>query len=135
MAGRHGETIEFLVEDLLARPADRTVLVDYFGVLPGHLSRLLSRPGHAAFLVPTPEFRRATLTRRYADPERARATWGDLDPADALEARIRRDDLWDAEVVGQVGELGLPLFTVDGSRSVEQTADALARQFRLGTVR
>jgi hypothetical protein len=135
MAGRHGETIEFLVEDLLARPADRTVLVDYFGVLPGHLARLLSRPGHAAFLVPTPEFRRATLTRRYADPERARATWGDLDPADALEARIRCDDLWDAEVVGQAGELGLPLFTVDGSRSVEQTADALARQFRLGTVR
>jgi hypothetical protein len=135
MAGRHGETIEFLIEDLLARPADRTVLVDYFGVLPGHLARLLSRPGHAAFLVPTPEFRRATLTRRYADPERARATWGDLDPADALEARIRRDDLWDAEVVGQAGELGLPLFTVDGSRSVEQTADALARQFRLGTVR
>lgn len=133
MAGRHGETIEFLVEDLLARPADRTVLVDYFGVLPRHLGPLLTRPGQAVFLVPTPTVRRTTLTRRYADPERARANWGDVDPAEMLEARIGRDALWDAEVIRQARELELPLLTIDGSRPVDRTVDALARQFRLGT--
>jgi hypothetical protein len=44
MAGRYGETIELLVEDLLARPTDRIVLVDYFGVLPRDLAPLLSWP-------------------------------------------------------------------------------------------
>jgi hypothetical protein len=135
MAGRHGETIEFLVEDLLARPTERTVLVDYFGVLPRDLAPLLSWPGQAAFLVPTPEFRRATLTQRYADPDRARANWGDFDPAEMLEARIARDALWDAEVTRQARELGLPLLTVDGSRSVDRTVGDLAGQFRLHTAR
>jgi hypothetical protein len=135
MAGRYGETIEFLVEDLLARPTDRTVLVDYFGVLPRDLAPLLSWPGQAAFLVPTPKFRRATLTQRYADPDRARANWGDLDPAEVLEARIARDALWDAEVTRQARELELPLLTIDGSRSVDQTVDAIAQQFRLDTAR
>jgi hypothetical protein len=135
MASRHGETIEFLVEDLLARPTDRTVLVDYYGVLPHDLAPLLSWPGQAAFLVPTPKFRRATLTQRYADPNRARANWGDLDPAVVLEARLARDALWDAEVTRQARELELPLLTIDGSRSVDQTVDALAQQFRLDTAR
>jgi hypothetical protein len=133
MAGLHGETVEFLVEDLLARPTDRTVLVDYFGVLPRDLAPLLSRPAHAAFLVPTPEFRRAALTRRYADRDRARANWGGLDPAVVLETRLARDALWDAEVTRQARELGLPLLTIDGNRSVDRTVDALARQFRLDT--
>jgi hypothetical protein len=135
MAGRHGETIEFLVEDLLARPTDRTVLVDYFGVLPHDLAPLLSWPGQAAFLVPTPKFRRATLAQRYADPDRARANWGDLDPAEVLETRIARDALWDAEVSRQAREIGLPLLTIDGSGPVDQTVDALAQQFRLNTAR
>lgn len=131
MGGRHGETVEFLVEDLLARPADRTVLVDYFGVLPHDLAPLLSWPGQAAFLVPTPTFSRATLARRYADPDRARANWGDLDAAETLEARLARDALWNAEVTRQARELKLPLLTIDGSRSVDQTVDTLAQQFRL----
>jgi hypothetical protein len=131
MGGRHGETVEFLLEDLLARPADRTVLVDYFGVLPHDLAPLLSWPGQAAFLVATPKFCRATLTRRYADPDRARANWGDLDAAEMLEARLARDALWNAEVTRQARELELPLLTIDGSRSVDQTVDALAQQFRL----
>ncbi len=133
MAGLHGETIEFLVEDLLAWPGRRAVLVDYFGVLPGHLVPLLSWPGQAVFLVPAPQFRRAALSRRYADPDRARANWGDLDPTAVLEARLSRDALWDAQVIGQAHEFGLPLLTIDGSRTVDQIVDDLTRHFRLGS--
>lgn len=131
MAGRYGETVEFLVDDLLARPAERVVLVDYFGILPRDLAPLLSWPRQAVFLVPTPAFRRAALSRRYADPQRARANWGDLDPAEVLEARLARDALWDAEVTEQADALGLTLLTIDGSTTPAALADELAARFGL----
>lgn len=131
MASRHGETIDFLVEDLLARPTARIVLVDYFGVLPRDLSPLLSWPGQAAFLVPTPAFRRAALSRRYADPHRARANWGDLNPATVLQIRLGRDALWDAEVTEQATALGLPILTIDGNRPPDALVDDLAERFQL----
>ncbi len=132
MAGRHGETVGFLVEDLRVRPAGRPVLVDYFGVLPRDLAPLLRSPTHAAFLVPTPEFRRTVLGHRYADHDQARANWGDLDPAQVLEKRLERDALWDAEVTAQAVALGLPLIVIDGSRTPESITDELAARFQLG---
>jgi hypothetical protein len=134
MAGRYGETIEFLIEDLSARSADRIVLVDYFGVLPRDLSPLLSWPAQAAFLLPTPDFRRAGLTRRYADPDRARANWGNLDAAKVLETRLERDALWDVEVTEQAKALGLPLRIIDGTRPPADLADDLAEGFKLTPV-
>ena len=134
MPGRYGETIEFLIEDLSARPSDQIVLVDYFGVLPRDLAPLLSWPAQAAFLLPTPDFRRNVLTRRYTDPDRARANWGDLDPAKALKSRLERDALWDAEVTRQADALGLPLLTLDGNRLPEDLADDLTDRFDLGQV-
>ena len=114
MGGRYGETIGFLAEDLLARPASRVVVVDYFGVQPRVLAPLLSWPEHAVFLIPTPAFRRAVLTQRYGDPDRTRANWGELDPTEVLEKRLARDALWDAEVTDQAVALGLPVITIDG---------------------
>jgi hypothetical protein len=131
MAGRHGETVGFLVEDLLARRNDRVIVVDYFGVLPRHLASLLSWTEQAAFLIPTPSFRRAALSRRYADQDRARANWGDLDPAEVLETRLARDALWDCEVIAQATSLGLPLISIDSSRSVDDLATELAKRFLL----
>lgn len=132
MAGRYGETIDFLVEDLCARPSGRPILVDYFGVQPRDLAPLLSWPAQAAFLLPTRDFRRNVLIRRYADPDRARANWGNLDPAKILETRLERDALWDAEVTAQAHALGLPVLTIDGSRPPEDIADDLAERFHLG---
>jgi hypothetical protein len=132
MASLHGETIGFVVQDLLAMPADRTVLVDWFGNLPRDLAPLLRWPGQAVFLVPTPQFRRDALGARYADPDRARANWGDRDPQVMLAKRLARDALWDAEVRRQAEAHGLEVVTVDGSRSAAQTADYVAARFRIG---
>ncbi|MFF2353680.1 hypothetical protein ACFVVL_28325, partial [Kitasatospora sp. NPDC058115] len=63
----------FLVEDLPALPAGRPVLVDRSGILPRDLAPLLRRPEQAAFRPPTPAFRKAARTARYADPVRAGA--------------------------------------------------------------
>ena len=131
MASRHGESIGFVVEDLLALPADRPVLVDWFGVLPHHVCPLLTWPEQAVFLLPTGEFRRRVLGARYADPARARANWGGADTAVAMANRLDRDALLDAEIREQATDLGLPVVDIDGTRDAESVADDLARRFRL----
>ena len=132
MAGLHGETIGFVIEDVLALPTDRIILVDWFGNLPRDIAPLLRRPEHAVFLVPTPEFRAETLGARYADPDRARANWGDRDPAVMLAKRLARDAFWDAEVRRQAADLGFDPITVDGSRSPADLAAEVAARFHLG---
>lgn len=120
-----------MLNDRLYLPLHR----DDFRTLPNYVHGLLAWPEQGVFLIPTPEFRRAVLTQRYADPDRARANWGDLDPATVLEARLARDALWDAEVVRQANEIGMALLEVDGTRSVDQLVDDLADRFRLDTAR
>lgn len=130
MGSLHGETIGFIVEDLLAMPADRVVLVDWFGVTPRDVAPLLSRPEHAVFLLPTAAFREHALRTRFADPDRARANWGSLDTSVALANRLGRDELWDAEIRRQAVAHRLPIIDVDGSRGPEAIADELAANFQ-----
>ncbi|ONK12237.1 hypothetical protein STBA_29770 [Streptomyces sp. MP131-18] len=129
MPSLHGETFPLVVEDLRALPADRPLLVDDFRTLPREVARLLARPGHAAFLLPDPDFRRAALSARYADPERARANWGDADPAVMLGRRLARDLLWDAEIRRQAEAFGLPVIEVDGREDPGAVAGRLADAF------
>lgn len=131
MASRHGETIGFVVEDLLAMPADRPVLVDWFGNTPHDIAPLLSWPEQATFLLPTAKFREWSLGSRFADPDRARANWGAVDPATALANRLGRDTLWDAEIRRQAADSGLPVVDVDGTRDPDTIADELSARFRL----
>jgi hypothetical protein len=131
MASLHGESVGFVVEDLLAMPRDRVVVVDFFGILPGHLAPLLRRPEQAVLLLPTPRFRRDALTARYADPDRARANWGGEDPATTLAKRLERDALWDAEVRGQAEGHRLDTLTIDGGVPVADLAAQVATRFGL----
>ncbi|SCG44504.1 AAA domain-containing protein [Micromonospora humi] len=132
MPSLHGETFGFVVDDLLALPVDRPILVDDFRTLPREVAPLLTWPEQAAFLLPTPVFRDRALRTRFADPARARANWGDGDHDEALTLRLARDELWDAEIRRQAVASGLPVVTVDGARDVRDLADDLAARFRLG---
>ncbi|MEU2788078.1 hypothetical protein [Streptomyces sp. NPDC007100] len=127
------ETFAFEIEDLLALPADRPVLVDWFGNLPCHIAPLLTRPDQAVFLLPTPEFRLAALRARRSDPVRAPAGWGSRAPGNTLSERLARDELWDAEVRRQAAAYGNTVITVDGGRPAGDLADEVAARFRLGT--
>lgn len=133
MASLHGETIGFVIEDLLTMPADHIILVDYFGILPAHLAPLLHhQPDQAVFLLPTPEFRQNALRARYADPARARANWGSNDPETMLAMRLARDALWDEEVRSQADGHALDIITVNGSTPATDLAGQLATRFGLG---
>jgi hypothetical protein len=131
MPSLHGETFGFVIDDLLALPRRRPILVDDFRTLPRDVAPLLTWPKQAAFLLPTPQFRRNALGTRFADPARAHANWGGGDHTEAFALRLARDELWDAEVRRQARELNLPTVTVDGSRNIGDLADDLAGRFRL----
>ncbi|WP_157530452.1 hypothetical protein [Microtetraspora niveoalba] len=131
MASLHGEVIGFLIEDLLALPNDRIVLVDYFGVLPRDVALLLAGFHQAVFLLPSPEFRRRVLAMRYADPLRARTTWGSHCREEMLAKRLARDALWDEEVRQQATAYGLRTVSVDGTRPVEDLVTEVATHLRL----
>ncbi|MFG1678094.1 hypothetical protein [Micromonospora sp. NPDC049282] len=131
MPSLHGETFGFVVDDLLALPTDRPVLVDDFRTLPREVAPLLTWPEQVAFLLPTPTFRDRALRVRFADPVRARANWGDSDHGKALALRLARDELWDAEIRRQAVAARLPVVTIDGSRDVLGLAGDLAARFRL----
>jgi hypothetical protein len=90
--------------------------------MPNNVALLLVSRDHAVFLLPTAEFRANNPQRRYADPARARADWGDLTPADVLPARLERDRLWDNEIRRQASRHGLPIIITDGKRSIDQLA-------------
>jgi hypothetical protein len=76
-----GEGFGLIVEDLLRLPRDRCVVVEGFRLLPHLVKPLLAEPGHAVWLLPTPEFREAAIrgrsapgtgfVRKTSDPERA----------------------------------------------------------------
>lgn len=117
MPSLHGESIGLILEDLLALPAERVLLVDDFRVLPRDIAALLSWPEQAVFLVPTPQFKQATLGAQLAEPE--------------LPLRLARDAMWDAEVRRQAEELSMPVIEVDGTASAQELAEDLAKRFRL----
>ncbi len=74
-----GEGFGLIVEDLLRLPAETGVIAEGFRLLPHLVKPLLAEPGHAVWLLPTPEFRRAAfdsrgweIPRKTSDPELAR---------------------------------------------------------------
>lgn len=113
----HGETFAHLVRDLLEMPADRPILVDYFGVLPRHLAPYLTGPGQAVFLLPTPDFRHEVMLGRHG---------GAVD--DVLAKRLVRDGMWDARVRKEAARLGLPVMNVDGTRTLAATVAWVAAE-------
>jgi hypothetical protein len=131
MPSLHGESFPLVLDDLLRYPGGHVLLVDDFRTLPREVAPLLSWSSQAVFLLPVPSFREQALQARYADPDRARANWGEADPRRMLAARLARDQLWDAEIRRQAEDHGLPVIEVDGTRGPDQVARQVARAFRL----
>ncbi|MCF2532583.1 hypothetical protein [Yinghuangia soli] len=115
----HGETLAHLVEDILARPVDGPLIVDYFGMLPEHLAPLLTDPAHAVFMLPTAEFRARVMQERH----------GATGCPDILAKRLVRDGMWDRRMRRQAARSGMRVFTTDGTVPLQDTADAIAAHF------
>jgi len=110
-----GEGFSLLLEDLLALPRDRGVLVEGFRLLPQLVAPLLTAPHQAVWLLPSPAFRRAAfasrgelwdIADRTSDPPRALGNLLERDRlfTDGLRAQLRRQRLPFLEVEQSVGE-------------------------------
>ncbi|MGB3328059.1 MAG: hypothetical protein WBA46_03840, partial [Thermomicrobiales bacterium] len=120
------ERIPLMVEDVGALTAGGIVIAEGTGLFPAAVRPLVPDAHHAAWLIPTEAFKRASHQRRgksawrheTSDPERALANHiaRDLMLADGYRAELKPGDFW---------------LEVDGTRTIEATARALAAWFGL----
>ena len=85
-----GELFGLIVEDLLRLPAEPGVIAEGFRLLP-RLVKPLAEPGHAVWLLPTHEFRRAAFASRGSLWQIAGRT---SDPERALRNLLQRDQMF-----------------------------------------
>ena len=123
-----GEGFELILEDLRRMPSDRLVLAEGFRLLPRLVRPYLSDRRHAAWLVPTPAFRREAFLRRRGRDAFWTAT---SDPERALANLLERDRLFTNALAGEAARAGLALVTVDGSRGPGALAAELATRLGL----
>jgi hypothetical protein len=123
-----GEGFDMIVEDLRRLPNDRVVLAEGFRLLPRLVQSHLSDHRNAAWLIPTPRFRReAFLRRRGAD-----AFWSATsDPERALANLLERDRIFTDAVAAEAARAVLGVLRVDGTRAPEELAGDLAAQLGL----
>jgi hypothetical protein len=114
------ERFSLVLEDLATLSSDEAVIVEGSGLFPDCVAPLLGSARQAMWLVPTADFcarmrrhRGSHMPEQTSNPERA---WQNLIARDILLARyVRR----------RARALGLTVFMVDGSRSVEEVTDVI----------
>jgi hypothetical protein len=123
--GSWSERVDLAVEDLIAMPGAPLIVAEGPGFFPRRILPLLADRGRAVWLVPSEEFKRASAIRRDKPGSRHLTS----DPERAQENLIRRDVLMGDSVRRGVNELGLAMYEVDGSRSLEEMAATVEAQF------
>lgn len=124
------DQMAMIVEDLCGLRGGGPVLAEGAGLEPGLVAPYLANPRRALWLIATPELRR----RLYP----SRGSWvpgmlaGVAEPAAAFERWMTRDDEMARRRVEQAEARGLAVLTVDGSRTIEATAEEVARRLGLG---
>jgi hypothetical protein len=115
-----GEGFGLIVDDLLRLPARPAVIAEGFRLLPHLVGPLLAVPGHAVWLLPTPDFRRAAFSSRGSLWEIARKT---SDPGRALRNLLERDRMFTERLCGEAERLGLPVIEVDTTMTEDDLAE------------
>lgn len=123
-----GECFERIVEDLLAFPADRRVVVEGFRLLPGLVKPLLDVIGQSVWLLPTAEFRRKAFESRGTLWDIARKT---SNPERALQNLLVRDGMFTDRLREETARAGLPAIEIDGFVTEEAQFDRVAGLFGL----
>ena len=105
----HGELFSLIVEDLLRLAAESAVVAEGFRLLPRLIKPLLAASGHAVWLLPTPQFRRAALASRGSLWQIAGRT---SDPDTALGNLLARDQMFTSLLREEIERLELPAIEV-----------------------
>ncbi len=116
-----------VIDDLLAFPNDPRIVAEGFGLLPELLAPVLSRPSQAIWLVPTEEFKWASMTRR-GKPSFGPQT---SNPQKAKTNLFERDMLLAAYLKEQATRYACSVVEVDDSRTADEMTDRIEQHFAL----
>jgi hypothetical protein len=124
-----GEGFDLIVEDLRRLPREPGVVVEGFRLLPHRVKPLVAVPGHAVWLLPTPDFRRA------ASEGRGGSAWGFLqktsDPDRALRNLLERDRMFTERLREETRNLDLPAIEVDTTMTEDELAARVTKTIGL----
>ncbi len=118
-----------IIDDLLLIPATVPVIVEGLRLLPHLVKPMLSAQNHAVWLLPSPEFREATLERRGG------RTWGFLaktsDPERARQNVLDRDRMFTDRLRREINSLELRAIEVQHTIDEDHSARLVAEIFGL----
>ena len=101
-------------------------MAEGFGFTPEILSPILSSKGQAIWLVPTEEFKWASMKRRNKPSFKDKVS----DPERATRNVFRRDMLLAERVKAQAQSRSLTVYEVNGARSAKEIATLIERHFK-----
>ncbi len=118
-----------IVDDLLGVPTDVRVIVEGFRLLPHLVKPILLASNHAVWLLPSPEFREATIGRRGG------LTSGFLaktsNPERALQNLLERDRMFTDRLRKNVEHLELRTIEINTAINESESANLVAKIFGL----
>jgi len=120
------ERFEMVIHDLLELLANAPIIVEGPGLFPDCVAPLLTERSKALWLVPTPDFKRASAIRRNKPGSR----WETSDPERAQQNLIERDLLMGEHILRTARELQLTVFVVDGSEGLDEMTRRVEAYFR-----
>lgn len=123
-----GEGFGLIVEDLLRLPAETDVIAEGFRLLPHLIKPLLAEPGHAVWLLPTPEFRHAAFDSRGTAWDIPRKT---SDPELARRNLLERDRMFTDRLFEATKRLELPVIEIDTAMSEDELTGQVTQAFGL----
>ena len=124
-----GEGFDMIIEDLLRFPREPGVIVEGFRLLPRLVKRLLSVPGRAVWLLPTPDVRRAVVECRGGSASGFLANT--TDPERALRNLLERDRMFTDILREEAERLELPAIEVDTAMTEDDLAKRVTDVFGL----
>jgi 2-phosphoglycerate kinase len=124
------EHFDLIINDIAARPSGKSPLVEGTALLPREVARILSKRSEAVWIIPTSNFQREHYSKR----EWARTIVEQCDnPEKAFHNWMERDIRFAEWITAEVSVLNLELLKVDGSRTIAENAEEVARHFQLST--
>jgi hypothetical protein len=121
------ERFHQVLEDLLALPQAPGIIAEGPGLFPECVFPCLSHPHQAIWLVPTDAF--CTAIRQHRHAAGIDGFQQTSDPERAVRQLIERDHLLARYVKQQTEALHLPLYEVDGNRSLDEMTRLVEQHF------
>ena len=121
------EHFALIREDILGIPKRKSLLVEGTALLPKLVAGVLTKRSQAIWIIPSADFQRAhysgrewarNIVAKCNDPEAAFHNW--------MERDIRFAEWVESEAIA----INLPAIRVDGSRTLEENAEAVATHFQ-----